>query len=59
MTLEDALAQAICNAFWETCEYKERWETTPPLKRQVFTLCARRAIEAATAFREAQKARAA
>lgn len=57
MSLEETLAIAICDAFWETAEMRERWVTTPELKRQVFRNCAKRAIEAAQAYREDQKGR--
>lgn len=52
MSLEEAVAKAICEAFWETCDYRERWETTPEVKREVFRNCARRAIEAGKAHRK-------
>lgn len=50
--LVEHLAKAICDGFWETCEYRERWETTPAQKREVFRICARRAIEAGREFKD-------
>jgi hypothetical protein len=51
MTLEETLAIAICDGFWESAELPERWATTPEMKRQVFRNCARKAIEAARKFK--------
>lgn len=57
MSLEETLARAICNGFWETAESPMTWETTPKLKQDVFRICARRAIEAAKKFKAEQVGR--
>lgn len=57
MSLEESIAIAICDGFWEAAELPERWVTSSELKREVFRTCARRAIEAGRAFREAQQGR--
>jgi hypothetical protein len=57
-TLELTIAHAICDGFWETAELPERWATTSHVKRAVFIACARRAISAGRAYREARRAAA-
>lgn len=52
MSLEETLAVVLCDAFWETCEYRERWNTISENKREVFRIQARRAIEAARKYRQ-------
>jgi hypothetical protein len=54
ISLEDHLAQAICNAFWETAEDRRTWATSTPLQREVFRLCAEAAIKAGREYREMQ-----
>lgn len=51
VTLEDTLAQAIANAFWETAEQPRQWSAMSENQRQVFRNCAIRAIGAARAYK--------
>jgi hypothetical protein len=55
MTLEQHLARAICEAFWRTAEDPRTWATSTPLQREVFTLCAKAAIEAGREYRKARE----
>lgn len=59
MTLEKTIAEAICDAFWRTAEIPRTYKSSPPIQRQVWDLCAVAAVDAARAFRDRQKARAA
>lgn len=52
MTLEQTLAEAIAEAFWETAEQPRHWVSMTPQQREVFTNCAKRAIEAGRAYRK-------
>lgn len=62
ISLEDHLAQAICDQFWLACELdppshplpKQTWATSTPLQREVFRLCARATIKAGREYREMQ-----
>jgi hypothetical protein len=45
----EALAEAICDAWWETSELPHRWSTTVEYKRQTFRNCAQRALLAGKA----------
>jgi hypothetical protein len=53
-TLEDTIAQAIAAAFWETAETPKSWAAMSWQERQVFQLCAKRAIEAGRAFKSSR-----
>ena len=55
MTLEEHLARAICEAFWRTAEDPRTWATSTPMQREVFTLCAKAAIEAGRKYRKARE----
>lgn len=57
MTLEDHLAKAIGEAFWETAERPKAWGAMPWQERQVFQNCAKRAVEAGKAYRETLRSR--
>lgn len=57
MTLQETLAQAIADAFWETAEQPRHWASMGENQRQVFRLCAGRAIEAGKAELAAAKSR--
>jgi hypothetical protein len=54
MTLEETLARAIADGFWETAEQPRLWASMGENQRQVFRICAVRAIAAGKAFREAR-----
>lgn len=53
MTLEETLAQAIAQAFWETAEQPRTWAAMGENQRQVFRNCAVKAIAAGKTFRQA------
>lgn len=57
MTLEDHIAIAIAEAFWETADRPRAWGAMNWQERQVFQNCAKRAVEAGKAYREALKSR--
>ena len=54
MTLEDKLARAICEGFWEAAERPRIWEVHSPQEKAVWTICARKAIAAAHEFKAAR-----
>jgi hypothetical protein len=62
VSLEDHIAQAICDQFWRVCDQddpsnlprKQTWATSTPLQREVFRLCAEAAIKAGREYREMQ-----
>lgn len=54
MTLQDTIAQAIANAFWETAESPRHWHSMGENQREVFRICAHRAIEAGRAYRQSR-----
>lgn len=64
ISLEDHIAQAICDQFWRACDQddpanpprKQTWATSTPLQREVFRLCARATIKAGREYREMQAA---
>lgn len=57
MTLEDHLAVAIGEAFWEEAERPKGWSAMNWQERQVFQNCAKKAITAAQAYRKAMNSR--
>lgn len=59
MTLEEHLARALAKSWFDTCEQPQPWATLPALKREVFMIQARTAIEAGREYRKANAGRAA
>lgn len=52
MTLDESIAKAICEAFWETAERPMTWMGSTPLQRQVWVNCARAALAEGRRIRE-------
>lgn len=59
MTLEEHLARALAKSWFETCEQPQHWATLPAMKREVFMIQARTAIEAGREYRRMHEGRAA